>query len=696
MKEQKKPTRKFYMVFAVLFAILILGLAVVTVVLPDQNYSSAEKRSLAQFPSLDLSSVTDGSFMNGIEDWEADQFPLRSELMQVKSQINLLFGSIRSQNVYRCSDGSLMEAFTMPSDDVLSKQSKAILDFAERYPETSFYFCLAPNAISVETEKLPKAVLTDDQNIYIDYMEDAFSSVGTFVDVRNVFSSNKGKMDLYYHTDHHWTTDAAYLAWQELYDAMELTSSLSYTSGVVCNTFSGSLVSASGFMASCYDSIKIYIPEEDPVYTVTYDNAQKMTASVYSLEHAQGNDPYELFFGGNHPKITIRTAADTERKLLILKDSYANCLIPFLIPDFAQITIIDARYYYDDLDMEMLSTGYTDVLFLYNVNTLSEDNCLVPVLNNEQYGTEGDNVISGDGENGSMGDGSTEDDSTENGSTENTSTENDSTEENGTETEGAEDTNTDSDTETNDTAQDTEDNSSNTDDASGNTEDTSSETGNTDNGTTGTESGSNSGNDGTAGNGSSENTSLTLDDIAFIGDSRTLSLASGGRLEYKLVPDSSVFATWGGKLTDDTAIANAQIAASANKDVAIFWFGINDVQGDPNIRDDASLFLSNYEAIIDKYLQINPDSQVVILSILTTSTGEKDYYAGQEDNIRAYNSQLASLCSQKGYTYLDITFLYTGDACFAEGDYIHFSKEWYVNSFLPMVCGALSITVTAE
>ena len=166
--------------------------------------------------------------------------------------------------------------------------------------------------------------------------------------------------------------------------ACYLNSSLSYTPGVVCNTFSGSLISASGFPAERYDSIKVYQPTEDPLYTLTYDTEKRMTASVYCPQYLNSSDPYQIFFGGNYPKLTIRTAQDTNRKLLIFKDSYANCLIPFLIPDFAQITVIDARYYYDDLDMEMLSAGYTDVLFLYNANTLAADSCLVPVLKNEQ------------------------------------------------------------------------------------------------------------------------------------------------------------------------------------------------------------------------------------------------------------------------------------------------------------------------
>lgn len=183
---------------------------------------------------------------------------------------------------------------------------------------------------------------------------------------------------------------------------------------------------------------------------------------------------------------------------------------------------------------------------------------------------------------------------------------------------------------------------------------------------------------------------LSIHDIAFVGDSRTLTMATGGRLEFGLIPDSSVFATWGGELTQESAKSNAVNAGEANRKVAVFWYGINDVQSDPE-QKLAPQFRANYEAIIDLYRNANPDSEIVILSILSTSVNEKDYYAGQEENIRTYNAELAALCAENGYTYLDITALFTGDDCLAPGDFIHFSTEWYEERFIPTVFGALGI-----
>lgn len=384
MRRLKKTLRKFYIAFGLLFAVLLFGLAVSTLLFPDREYSAEEKRGLAQFPEFNLSTLLDGSFMDGMEDWQADQFPFRSKLMQAKSKLTLALGAIRSQGVYRCPDGSLMEHFDMPDDSAIDNLVGSLTDFSERYPDIPKYFCIVPTAISVSEDKLPPAALTDDQNLYLDRLNDTLTSLGSVVDVRETFSQHKNDQQLYYFTDHHWTTDAAYLAWKEIYPAMNLSSSVNYTPGIVCNNFAGSLLSSSGFPIKKYDSISVYVPDVNPFYTVTYENEQRMTASVYAPEYLTDDDPYQIFFGGNFAKITIKAVNDNNRRLLIFKDSYANCLIPFFIPDFNEITIIDPRYYYDDLDMEILSSGYTEILFLYNANTLAADNSLAPVLRNEQ------------------------------------------------------------------------------------------------------------------------------------------------------------------------------------------------------------------------------------------------------------------------------------------------------------------------
>ena len=64
------------------------------------------------------------------------------------------------------------------------------------------------------------------------------------------------------------------------------------------------------------------------------------------------------------------------RRLLVLKDSYANCFLPFLAPYYREIVVVDPRYYYDDLAMLVETEEITDVLYLYNANTFFQDTSL--------------------------------------------------------------------------------------------------------------------------------------------------------------------------------------------------------------------------------------------------------------------------------------------------------------------------------
>lgn len=91
-------------------------------------------------------------------------------------------------------------------------------------------------------------------------------------------------------------------------------------------------------------------------------------------------DAYTVFGGSNHPVYKIETPVQTDEKLLLIKDSYANSVIPFLSQNYRKIVVVDPRYYYDDIDDLIAAEGITTVMFLYNANTFFEDNSLSLML----------------------------------------------------------------------------------------------------------------------------------------------------------------------------------------------------------------------------------------------------------------------------------------------------------------------------
>ena len=152
------------------------------------------------------------------------------------------------------------------------------------------------------------------------------------------------------------------------------------------NSFNGTLSSTSGYETGYEEPIYIYAPDNLKNATeavVNNVNEKKKTATLYDTSKLKGKDKYALFLGGNYPILDIKTTADSTDRLLIIKDSYANSLIPFLIPYYREIVVVDPRYYYDDIEKVMKKDNITSVLFLYNGNTFVKDNSISGVLQND-------------------------------------------------------------------------------------------------------------------------------------------------------------------------------------------------------------------------------------------------------------------------------------------------------------------------
>ena len=139
--------------------------------------------------------------------------------------------------------------------------------------------------------------------------------------------------------------------------------------------------STSGFLPDKRDKIEVYQPSTQPTYVVNYVEEEEKTASIYDAEKLKTKDAYAVFLGGNHSVVDIQTTVRNGRKLLVLKDSYANSFVPFLLPYYEEIVMVDPRYYYDTMDDIVSLYEINEVLFLYNANTFFQDTSLKMVLN---------------------------------------------------------------------------------------------------------------------------------------------------------------------------------------------------------------------------------------------------------------------------------------------------------------------------
>ena len=355
---------------------VIVAFTVLGVITPDKAFSESENRSLAQFPKF-----SEGGFLSGLGDYVADQFPGRDLWMSLNLRFNQLLGQKEASGVYLCADDYLIQVPGQPNWTQVDRNMDAINRFAETYPTLNMVMCVAPNAITVHADKLPENAPARDQEADLAYLQEKLTGA-TFVDVTKTLKRHNSSY-LYYKTDHHWTSLAAAYAYAELAPVMSLYNPDldSYTVYTVSNTFEGTLSSKSGSHAAL-DTVEIYVPDTNIEYFVSYPDGTDVR-SFYNREALDQKDHYTVFFGGNYARLDITTTADTGRNLLIFKDSYANCMVQFLYPYFDHITMIDPRYYYDNVDLAIRSESITDVLFLYNLDTFLGDTSLADVLVSE-------------------------------------------------------------------------------------------------------------------------------------------------------------------------------------------------------------------------------------------------------------------------------------------------------------------------
>lgn len=372
-------------ILAVGFVLVLAGFTAANFLHKDVKFSDTENRMLQQKPTCSLTELADGRFMSSFEKYQTDQFAFRDQWIQLQTVADRLLGKNKSGDVY-LGENQLFEEPSQIGGDVW-KNLDAVVGFCNQYRDVKSYLMLVPNAASVQKEQLPEYAPVADQEEQLvqirDYLKEQENPV-TEIPLYDAFRAHKEEY-LYYRTDHHWTTLGAWYAYEQAAEVMKIPGAEEKSEEIVkqlypvTEQFQGTLSSRSGYRVPD-DTIQVYWPGKEEELVVTYVQEQTKSASLYAAEKLDTKDKYGMFLNGNHPLTEIRTMASTGRKLLMVKDSYANCFVPYLTGDFEKIVLVDPRYYYDSLWELMEQYQFTDVLFLYNLNTFLEDDVLHYVL----------------------------------------------------------------------------------------------------------------------------------------------------------------------------------------------------------------------------------------------------------------------------------------------------------------------------
>lgn len=385
-RNKRAKSRKLWM--ARMFLILLFLICLLNIVWPSREFSEKENRMLEQKPELTLSGIESGRFMEQYESYQSDQIAGRDLWVQLKTRVDLLMGKRESNGVYKGKSKYLMEDIKTPNQEQMEHNLASMCSFQEAYPDIPMYMMLVPNAANVLSDKLPSFAVTRDQDKDFAEIQKALKGHLTWVDVSSAMKDHKSE-NIYYHTDHHWTSLGAKYGYEALAEALQLDTSkeVELKPYAVSDSFNGTLSATSGYETGYEEPMYVYLPKEEgtgPEVVVSYVEEQKKKATLYDTSKLKEKDKYAMFLGGNSGLIDIRTTADSTDRLLIVKDSYANSLVPFLTPYYREIFMVDPRYYYGDIHEIMENNKITSVLFLYNGNTFVEDNSISGVLENAE------------------------------------------------------------------------------------------------------------------------------------------------------------------------------------------------------------------------------------------------------------------------------------------------------------------------
>lgn len=370
---QRKVQEKLVGIIFILTLFLFL---IINVIVPDREKSVQENRMLVTKPKFRLSSLISGDYDEKFEAYMDDQFVGRDMWRKLKVTVDRIGGSRLENGVYIGTNGQLLEQIEVADENHLAANIKAIKSFSESQSKIPVRMMLVPDAANVLNHSLPALAKPEDQTQMFSMVRKDLGDSVEWIDVSTELNKHKTEK-IYYKTDHHWTTLGAFYAFQAAAPSLGIEGDLSgkYVSYAVSDSFNGMLASKSGVNLGEKEQIDIYVPtEEDTDLIVDYVDEGKRSTSLYDSSKLKEKDQYTVFLGGNSSLLDIRTVSTSTKRLLLVKDSFANSFIPFLTPYYREIVVVDPRYYTGTINDLMDSYRISEVLFLYSGNTFFKDN----------------------------------------------------------------------------------------------------------------------------------------------------------------------------------------------------------------------------------------------------------------------------------------------------------------------------------
>ena len=386
--------KKLNIITTCVFAVLLFGFAIAFFILPDHSFSEQENRSLRTLPAFSWEKLADGSYGDEINDYFADQFPMRDTLVGLKGVTEVALGKGENNGILLGKNGQLARRLfavkradgttvTVEIDSFDPTKLQAAAEGLDRVSATldlPFTAFLTGRTIDVAASAFDYPTEASDalpETFYASLEPDthAINSVPLF---REKYDSGEY---VYYKTDHHWTTLGAYYAYAELLRSWGMEGEIipieAFDRQTVSDSFYGTAWSAGGMKYVAPDSMEFWYLGNEDDFCVTADG--KELDGFYSTRYLLLKDQYSAFLDGTHDVVTITKKGETERPtLLILKDSFANAIAPFLAQhfDLVLLNLSSVRNDFTDVTASAKEYAVDRVLLLYTLENVVTANKL--------------------------------------------------------------------------------------------------------------------------------------------------------------------------------------------------------------------------------------------------------------------------------------------------------------------------------
>lgn len=371
---------------AVVFLLALVCVPVAAFLLPDQAVSKTERRKLAKKPVFTVAAFWEGTYMEQLETYFSEQFPVRDGLRTVKAETETaLLGKADTNGYFKVEDGiyhleaELNEKNVGRVADSIDKLCTEQFQNADCYvaviPDKNYYLAAQCEDAGSENEKWKGSI--PKQYPILDYARLDEMIQEKIPSAQKINLYDKLHLEDYYRTDLHWRQEKITGVVDTLVQSMgQQTNTISDGWQIATEDFVGAYGAASA-LKTAPDTV-IYRTDPSIERMQVYDYERKQYVSVYAPEKIGGMDDYDFYLWGARALLTIQNPeCHNGKKLLLFRDSFGSSIAPLFAEYYEEVTLVDLRYVSASHALELLGdTEYQDVLFLYSAPILNHGDSL--------------------------------------------------------------------------------------------------------------------------------------------------------------------------------------------------------------------------------------------------------------------------------------------------------------------------------